>query len=760
MNQYPATTTNAPPSMIEEGNLPARLYPTNEQSDDDEIKLRELWYVLLRHKGLIVTTTLFVFIVSLVTTLMIKPTYKATAIVQINPENAGRLLNYSVSAERKYSYYDETYYKTQYSLLKSRALARRVMDKLGVDENKGEVQLAKPFFSETIDNLKEWLGLEEIKIWVKEELLGRAKDRKLGLVPPEDWFLGGLSIDTGKGNSRIVRLNYVSESPENAADIVNTFAEEYINMNLESRVDAASYAEDFLKEQLILAKSKLEESEQLLVSYSKKKGILKNNENQSFTSISLTQLSGALAQAEQERIEAESNYKQTKISSEDSQVQGSSVIQSLKTTRAKLQGEYQEKLGLYKPGYPGMQQLQKRIRDLSRQIKREMSSTKKAARGYLESKYKAAKAKESELRSKYNATEKEFIALRDNSIEYNTLNREVQTNRQIYNDLLQRMKEVGVAGSIGTNNITIVDRAVIPYRKYKPDIKLNLLLGLTLGLVLGVGGAFLIEALEDNFKSVEEIEHTLHSVTLGMVPSVKEQRGIKYTAQIAMNDPRSAVAEAYRSLRSNLMFSTSEGVPKSIVVTSAIPSEGKSTSVINLATALCQIGKTVLIIDADLRKPSLYKRLDLSNSEGLANYLAGQSSAEKITKSTNIDELYVIPAGPAVPNPVELLSSDKMDDLITDSSELFDYIIVDSPPVMGIADALILSNKVSATLFVSAYAGAKKTQIVTAINRLRQAQANIIGVLFTKVKTATGSDYHYDYYYYNDDNNHYNKKLL
>ncbi len=735
------------------------LYPTNAypnyasppEQTDDEIDLRELWAVLSRNKALIITLTLFIFLITLVVTLLMKPIYRAGTTLQINPENSEKVVSYDVNTQEQ-AFTGKDFYQTQYELLKSKALARLVIDELNLDHRLEGDKLAKPFFSEFLDNIKDELkqAIGSISIGDEESQINKSK---IGKVPAETLFLKSLTVSPVK-NSRIVNIYYDHEDPELAADIVNTLADKFIKMNLDRRVDAASYAETFLKEQLVQAKSRLQESEADLVKYAKERGIINIEDakggNYSLTSQSLSALNKALAEAESERIDAESKYKHTTQSSKATRVQENPVVQQLKESKAKLQAEYQEKLGIYKPAYPLMVQIRGRIKELDSEIRKEINSSQRAASSILKGAYIAAKQKEDNIRKKLKAQKSNYMKFKDNSIQYNTLKREVETNRQLYNDLLQRMKEVGVAGSVGTNNLSVVDRAEVPYKIHKPNIKLNLALGMVLGLFVGIGFAFLREFLNDTVKSSEEIERLTHTSVLGLLPYVKGRKDDP--ALLDINNPNSSTSEAIRTLRTHLLFSTQEGMPKSLLITSATPSEGKSSLSINLATMLCQSGKTTLLIDCDLRVPALHKKLKLDNSEGLSNYLTNQIDEEAATKATDIDGLFVITAGPNTPNPVELLSGDRMQELMTLATEKFDTVIIDAPPVMGLADALVLSNYVNATLFVIAYGQAKRKAVQDAYNRLKNAQANIIGTVFTKVKQTSGyGDYYYDYYGYGTD---------
>lgn len=719
---------------------PINYHLQDDDKDDDEIDLRELWSVLKRRKGTILLIALLVFVGTLIFTLMQTPVYRAGVTLQIDTESA-KVLDYDVEAtDARRPVNDKDFYQTQYELLKSRTLARKTIDALSLESTLKDEELAKPFFADTLDEIK--------KLFVGEASTEQTSQQiQLGEYPQENKFLGNLTISPVK-NSQIVTINYDSDNPQLAANIANSLANNFIEMNLNRRKDSASYAEKFLQEELANAKSKLEESESKLIDFAKKESIIRMDDEKqgSLTSQKMGELNAALTEAEKERIEAESKYKQAQAAGA-SKVLENLTIQELKKSLAKLQGDYQEKLQIYKPEYPLMAQLQNQISEIQSQISQETGRITSTISSELQATYAAAKQKEDQLRTELTKQKDELLNLRDKSIGYNTLQREVETNRNLYEGLLQRIKEVGVAGGIGTNNISIVDPAIVPYQKHKPNTRLNLALGLVLGLFLGTVIAFLLEFLDDRVKNSADLERLLGLPILGITPALKGKDVIEQCMATA-RQPTSAMAEAFRSLRTNLLFATREGIPRSLTITSSMPSEAKSSTCINLATALAQAGKRVLLVDADLRKPTVHQRFKLDNSQGLSNYLTHQAESVDIIQDTSIPGVSVVTAGPLSPNPVELLSSERLESLFALVPVEFDIVIFDSPPTMGLADALILSNRTSATILVAAYAQSKKRALTDSLKRLRQAQANVIGAIFTKVKGGSGHNYDYDYNYY------------
>ncbi|WP_020558622.1 polysaccharide biosynthesis tyrosine autokinase [Thiofilum flexile] len=406
-----------------------------------------------------------------------------------------------------------------------------------------------------------------------------------------------------------------------------------------------------------------------------------------------------------------------------------------------------------------LKNLEERANRLRAQIQDETNKITQTSSDELEATLKAAQQREAVLRVDVEAQKAALFELQEKSLGFNTLKREVEKSRNLHEALLQRIKEVGVASGIGNNNISIVDPAVIPFAKYKPNTKLNLALGLVLGLLLGTLLAFLLELLDDRIKTTSDLERVVKLPLLGITPLMKNTID-KDIALIASQNPTSAMAEAFRSLRTNLLFSTSAGAPLTLSITSSMPSEAKSSTCTNLAAVFAQAGKQILIVDCDLRKPTLHKRLELDNSIGLSAYLTHQATIEEVIQQTSMKGVFAITAGPLSPNPAELISSPRMEELLTLAPTRFDMIIIDSPPVMGLADALILANRVNATILVAAHAQSKKRPLHDAYQRLRQANANLIGVIMTKMKAGSSYGYNYDYYYsYGSDASRTRKRL-
>ncbi len=709
--------------------------PGGHFEDDDTIDLRQYWDVIVKRKWTVLAFFAIVVIAVGVGTLLMTPIYRASLTVQIE-RNEAKVMDIQQVSPAEGSSESREFYQTQYELLKSRTLAQRVIAQLRLEEH--------PAFAKQADSgLLAWIGLSTA------DDDRDARRRKAGYESPVvARFLKVLTIEPVR-YSRLVKVHFEDADAELATRAVNAVAEAFIALNLERRMDASSYAGTFLRERLEQMKARLEDSERSLNQFARAKEIIKVDEKQaSVDSIRLQEYTMALAKVQQERIQAESLFARIRVGKEQGlpEVLQSVTIQRLKEMKSKLESEYQEGLKLFKPGYPRMLQIEAQIAEVQARISDESENVRLA----ITSGYEAAKHKEALIAAQLQQAKSSMLGLQDRSVEYNVLKREADTNRTLYEGLLQRYKEIGVAGGVGLNNIAVVDRAEVPRDPFKPKLPLNLLLAGFLGIFGGVAFAFLFEHLDDTIKHGEDVERQLGLALLGVIPFLKSTTaGNGALAFELVEEPRSSFAEAFRSLRTSLQFSTETGVPRVLMVTSSSVAEGKSTTALTLAVAFAQTGKNVLLIDADLRKASQHKALGLANDAGLTNLLAGEAQAVDVTVATSVPGLYVMTSGPLPPNPAELLASAKMASLLTLAAEKFDLVIIDGPPVLGLADAPLLGNLAEATLLVVEYAATRRGFANDAIKRLRSARTRLLGAVLTKAEAhVRGYGYHQNYYDY------------
>lgn len=681
---------------------------------------------LLKYRWLILSMIGTALAAATVLTFLMTPIYRATSSIQIDRETVNVTDVKDVQSEQDNTSSD--FYQTKYELLASRSMAERVVNSLGLaDDPRFDLQRKT-----LISTLMSLANLNPQEPEIPKDLDERTRTAVNSLIKT-------VSISPVRG-SRIVKLSFDHTVPDLAQKISNGYAEAFIADNLDRRYNATSYARKFLEERLQQLKLKLEDSERQLVQYAEKNGIINLDDNKNLAVTDLEAINAKLTEAHSARVKAETLWKQAQATGGFGlkEILDSKAIQSNQALRTQLAAQYQQKLAIYKPAFPEMVQLRNQIKELDRQVVTDVEAIKSA----IQATYLAAQQEEDSLQQQLDGLKSDVLVLRNSNINYTILKREADTNRTLYDGLLQRYKEIGISGAVGTNNISVVDKATLPRSPQSPSLVLNLALGALAGLLLSIGLAYGLDYIDDSFKTPEDVESNIGISVIGVIP--------KPLANVRIEDEllnaRSGISEAVRSLRTGLQFSTSDGLPKSLLVTSSKPSEGKTTSSIALAQSLASIGLNVLLIDGDLRNASVHRRINCSNELGLSNYLTGNKLPEEVVQSTGTEGLVVMAAGPLPPNPAELLAGPRFMSLLALGMESFDIVVVDGPPVMGLADAPLLSSMVRATLLVIAANETRRTTVKVAIKRLQFARANVIGTLLTKFD-AKISGYGYGYGY-------------
>jgi capsular exopolysaccharide synthesis family protein len=713
MDENNAGTSPVPSAGRASGDATLPL-PLEEQAPiHPDIDLMGYWRVLVKRRWLVLAILLAVLAATLMLTFMATPLYRATAVMEID-DHVQQVVEVDGMATQPPA--DAQFQQTQYELLKSRSLAERVATTLELDPAQLEL--------------------------LSDGAVATPAD---GGEPKDQTALAATLVQQGTTiepirESHLVKVHFDSPDPELSARIANALAGEFIQSGLERRYGASSYAKNYLEDQLRQVKARLEASERQLVDFAQKEELVSSPDGQSLASSNLADLNEALSQAQAQRIRAQARWGQASAGGAlPADMLDASIIRQLQASRAKLQAEYQEKLQVYEPGYPEMQQLKGQIDAVTRQIQTEMGNIRASVRA----EYTAAAAQERLLQGKLDALRAQALDVDSRSIEYNILKREVDTNRELYDGLLQRYKQVGVAGDVRADNVSIIDPARVPARAYKPNLQVNLAIGLLVGLLLGVLTAFLLEYMDETIKTPDDVEKKLRLPVLGVVPLLQRQ-----SPSEAFEEPRSAFSESYRSVRTALQFSTNQGIPPTLLITSALSGEGKTTSALSLARNVAQLGKRVLLVDADLRNPSIHQLLRCDQRVGLSNLLSGSADFGSVVQSTDQENLGVITSGPLPPNPAELLAGPPLAELLERALLDFDQVILDGPPVMGLADAPILAHASSATLMVIQAGKTGVGSAQAAIKRLRFARARIVGVLLSQYDArATGYGYGSEGYY-------------
>lgn len=681
---------------------------------DTEWNLRSYIRVLLKHKWLIVAATTASFVLGLLQVMTAPRLYTATVRLQIDRSVAKIIESGNVMpAEGS----DMEFYQTQYQLLQSRSLAERVaaLSQFARDLEPSD----KSKLSEADDS---------------RERAARARGAA-------DVVLGGRAVKPVAG-SRLVDVSYTDTDPARAQRVANAFGEAFIAANLDKRFQANAYAKSFLEDQLQHLKLRLEEAEKAQLAFAEKEQIVATTDKTSIAETNLAAANAALGGIIAERIRNEQLWRQVQDASgiDLPQILSNKGIEDLRARRNQLETEYQEKSETFRPDYPDMVKLKNKIKEIDRQLGFEIKTIKAS----LKAAFEASLSQENEMKQRVENLRREALDLQKRSIQYNLLKREVDSTRSLYENLLQRYKEVDVAGGAGSNNVFIVDAAQTPGAPSSPNVSKSLMMAMALGLACGVAAAFALEHFDDKIYSPLDAELATGLPLLGVIPMIKDPK--EFVAQFA--DQRSALSEAYRSTCTSLQFSTEAGLPKSILITSAAPSEGKSSTAYGVARQFAAIGLKVLLVDADLRRPSLHKKLDINNDVGLSSYLTRKCEMRfAIRRPEGSDEkVYFLTAGPLPPNPVELLNGPRFVSLINVSGQVFDLIVIDGPPVAGMADTLVLANITDATLFVIAGGQGRVSSVRNALKRLAQARARPVGMILNKSDARLAS-YGYGYGY-------------
>jgi capsular exopolysaccharide synthesis family protein len=692
--------------------------------------------VLRRRKWTIVGFVIGGILLALVVTLLMTPQYTATETVEIQRE--GRNFTNVEGAEADTNSVDLEFYETQYGLLRARSLADRVATDLKLFDDESFFRMFHASDSGT---------------WFQNgRLTPGAPKREERIRVAGDILLDKLKVSPAR-LSRLVDVSFTSPSPEFSRRIVDAWGKHFIQMSLERRYEASSYARNFLEQRLAALRAKIDESELAVVRYASREGIVNlpatvpaSGEGgvtgeRSLVADDLATLNRELARATADRVLAQSRLG-TRGDAVTEALENQAIT-SMRAKRAELAADYSKLLTQFEPEYPPARAIKMQLDQLDRSISNEEARVRRA----LEQTYSAQLERENALKERVNALKTGVLDLRRRSIQYNIYQRDADTNRQLYDALLQRYKEIGVAGGVGVNNISIVDIAEQPKKPSSPRPLLNLLLGLIAGCVVGAAAALALEQIDEEVTDPGEIEKLLAVPLLGTIPTAEGGEPLAL-----LDDRKSSLSEAYLSLQTALSFSTDHGLPRVLAVTSSRPAEGKTTTSFALARSLARTNRRVLLVDSDMRSPSIHHLVNGQNQAGLSNFLAGSDGLDELVHQTPFSNLFVMTAGPQPPNAAELLSSERFERLKHMALERFDQIVVDAPPVMGLADAPLVASHVDATVFVIEFRGTKRSVARVALERLRAANANLVGAVLTKfdVRRAHygyGYDYGYGYGY-------------
>ncbi|HCL67702.1 MAG TPA: exopolysaccharide biosynthesis protein, partial [Rhizobium sp.] len=674
-------------------------------------------------------------------TLMQTPRYQAIAKLEVLVPSARVFEDLELMSESS----DIRAFQTAREKLKSRALAERVVYALNLTERE--------------DFLFPRARISPLNIFYRA--FGSEPEKMDNSLPQDalvriatSRVMSNLKVELVP-NTSLLTIDYRDQNPAYARDIANQIAQSFIDLRIDQSSKTSVQAREFIQEQVALVKERLQESERALVAYAKTAGITVTGNEGSLVDTNLSDINAALSKAVQENLDYDRLVKQIDAGQGDSleQVLGSAALDKLRGTLVDLKGDYESKRLLFKPDFPEMRQLASQIRETEKQLKMGVLAITDSIR----LKHQETVAKVADLQKKITELEAEKSTYQDKNIQYTILKREVDSNRAQYDSLIGKLNDVAVGSELKTQNAAVVDLAVSPATPFSPSLPINVAIGAIISLLLAASVIYVAELINNVFSSSDQVEKELSLPVLGVLPLVAE-----IDLEQHLTNPQSALSETYRSLRTSLQFSGAEGAPSTLLVTSSEPGEGKTTTVIKLAEDFTSLGGRVLIIDADMRKPSIHRRFNEDNAIGLSNLLTNtvrRGDLARLVRRGKSSNVFFISAGTVPQNPADLLSSPRMSLIVSSLRKQFDMIIIDAPPVIGIADVPILSRLADATLFIVSTSKVSRKSVTMAVRRLTSVGANVVGValtMFTVGKFEHNYRYgnlNYKYYTYSSSSN-------
>lgn len=712
---------------------------------EDERHLMDYVRVIYKRRWLAIPVFLTILVIGAINSYRTTPIYRASTQILIEKDSP-KVGDLSTIFKQNDGWYNDDFYQTQYRILQSRSLGRKTAEAMHLDKHpalaRGPEDVRSPW---TVR------GAVAGAIGFVKNLGGSAPPEPVTKTAAKDLdpygryadiVLGALDVVPVR-NSRLVDISMTSTNPQLASDLANAHARAYIEQNLEFRFSASKDATDWLEAQLAEQRKKVEASEAQLQRYKEQHDAVAVEDRQNIVVQRLADLNSVATKAKTTRIEKEALYNQLRSIQNSNAIDsfpavlGNDYVQKLKSDLGDLQRQQAELADKYGDRHPEMVKVRSAINSAEAKLQIEIDKVVMS----VKSEYDTAAAQERTLVGALEGGKAEALSLNRKGIEFSVLQRETESNRQVYEALLQRTKETGISGELKASNIRVVDPAEVPGAPFLPRRQQDLTTAAFSGLVLALGLVFLFEYLDNRIKSPQELRAQLNVPFLGMVPSIDVKAGTLLQDGVPPN-----FAEAIRGVRTNVLFSSAEEGVRVIVVTSAGPGEGKSMFSSNLSVSLAQAGQRVLHVDADMRRPRVHAIFDIAQEPGLSNLLVGDCKPSEAIRKTPVQNLCVLPAGMIPPNPAELLGSKRCEDFFATLGQNFDWVILDSPPVLAVADASILANTATGVVFVVGADQTSRQAARAALEQLEAVQAHVIGAVLNRVDLEK-NPYYYSAYY-------------
>lgn len=693
----------------------------------DDFSIADLRRVILKRYLIIIVSTAVLFAGGLTYSLLKKPRYEASAHIAIMFDESAADGGENSGAD---SSDKQTRLETQVRVLQSDSLAMVVIRQLHLETNP---DFCKPDPKEPSSD---------------------SPRRRIELLKA---FQSALHVST-MPKTELIEIGFRSRSPQMAVDVVNSLVSAYVERNFKVKYEATMQAADWLQKQLEEIKNTVEDRQARVADFEKQHGVWftgAGEDNKNSTVSKLDDLDAKLTAAEAERIVKEASWRMAESGNPElvSSSSPDATLQALRTQEGELRNQYAQMSAKYGNSYPKVDELRGQLQEVEGRIRAEVANVAERFRND----YMAARRAEDMLRAKVDEQKKETYKLNEGAVQYTILRHELDSSRELYDSLLKQLKEAGITAGLRSTNVTVVDPATLPVDPVEPNLPRNLALGLASGLVFGLVLAFVVENLDNSLRTIEEVESYSGLTSLGVIPLQKwngdsRRRTLRSGGAaensvadvIAVARPQSQIAEAYRSLRTSLLLSSVDTPVKTIVVTSSIPGEGKTSTAINCAAVFAQAGGRILLVDADMRRPSVHSRFGLANRFGLSSVIAGSEPFEKAAVAhPSIPGLTVLPSGPKPPNPAQMLGSRRMAELLAEWRKDFDYVIVDTAPVLAVTDAVLLAAQADTCILVLRWGRTGWQPLRRSRDMLARAQARIAGVVINAVNLNAPDHYYY-----------------